>query len=127
MTARSITAVAHALVNQDRYAEAEPLAREALQIHEDSLPARSWKIAKAASILGSALTGLREFEAAEPLLMDSYPVIRDDRGRDHIRTRQALGRIITLYDSWNRPAKAERFRRILETGGGPVAARSAQE
>ena len=98
---------------QERYAAAEPVARESLTIHRRLFPPDSWKTAKTASILGASLAGLGRYAAAETLLLDSYPLISDDRGPNHRRTRQAVERIVMLYERWNRASDAAHYRQIL--------------
>ena len=84
------------------------------------IPAGNWKIAKTASVLGAALAGQRRFEEAEPLLVESYPIIKDDRGPHHRRTQQALERIVALYDAWNRPQERARYEMLLADANGRV-------
>ncbi len=49
-------------------------------------------------------------EEAESLLIESYPDIVADRGSDHRRTREAIARIIDLYEAWGRPESAAQWR-----------------
>jgi tetratricopeptide (TPR) repeat protein/predicted Ser/Thr protein kinase len=111
--ARPKTLLGRIFVAQDRWAEAEPLLREAIAIREKRLPPRSWKTAKTRSILGAALAGLGRFEEAEPLVLSGYGVITRDRGPQHRRTHEALQRIIFLYEAWGKPDKADEYRAKL--------------
>jgi hypothetical protein len=65
---------------QDHSAEAEPLFREALALLEAASP-DDWSRFNAMSLLGSILADQREFDEAEPLLIDGY---------HGLRVRQAL-------------------------------------
>ncbi len=62
------------------------------------------------SVLGAALTGLGRYDEAEPLLLQSYPDILEDRGPEHRRTREAARRIVALYDAWGKPDLAAEWR-----------------
>lgn len=111
--ARPRTLLGRILVAQDRWAEAEPLLREAIAIREQRLPPQSWKTAKSRSILGCALAGLGRFEEAEPLVLAGYEVITKDRGPQHRRTYEALERIIFLYEKWGKSENADEYRAKL--------------
>ena len=54
------------------------------------------------------------FEEAEPLVLEAYPDIVRDRGAAHRRTREAVQRIIDLYEAWERPDRAEAWRGRLQ-------------
>lgn len=54
---------------------ADPLLREALEIYQETLPARHWKIAQAQSWLGAALAARDAHAEAEPLLRESRRVL----------------------------------------------------
>ena len=97
--------------NQKRYAEAEKLLRKSLAIQSAILPEKNWERAKTASLLGAALAGLGRFEEGEPLVLNSYPIIRDNRKIGHRRTAEALDRIVFLYEQWGKHEKAEQWRK----------------
>ena len=72
------------------------------------------------SLLGGCLTAARRYREAEPLLLKSYPILREAFGDSHNRTRVALGRIVDLYDAWGKPDKAAKYRVMLpQTGTAP--------
>ncbi len=87
---------------------AEDLARQALTIMRQArMP--PWRIADARSVLGHCLIGQGRYEEAEPLLVDSYPVIRDAKGGGSRYTRDALARVAALYQAWGKPDEAARY------------------
>ena len=79
----------------------------------DTLGKEHWRTADANSVLGSCMAGLGEFAAAEPLLINSLPVIRKARGERAIYSRQALQRLVDFYVAWERPGEAQRYRLLL--------------
>ncbi len=112
------------LLDQQRFADAEPLLRECLAIRQEALRPESpdyWLLANTRSMLGGSLAGqgalLVESDAtgataklkeAEPLLLDGYAGLKDNASippaiRD-LRIREALARIVKLYDAWDRVA-----------------------
>ncbi len=112
-TAAPMTLLARILVAQSRYEDALPWAQKAHEIRQRRLPPKNWERAKTASVLGAALSGLGRFGEAEPLLLNSYPIIVQDRGPKHRRTYEALQRIINLYKAWNKPEKTTIYRAKL--------------
>ena len=82
---------------------------------------RDWRIAHVRSVLGAALTGQDKYADAEPLLLAGYSQMRDaaDSIPDELREarlREALERIVKLYESWGKPDKAAEYRASLSQG-----------
>ncbi len=69
----------------------------------------SWLLAQAESVLGESLTALERFAEAEDYLTRSYEVIREARGADDLKTRDAQDRLVELYRAWNQPDKLARY------------------
>jgi hypothetical protein len=70
------------------------------------------------SVLGASLSGQGRFDEAEPLLLDAYSQMRDnaetipeDYRADRIR--EALERIVKLYESWGNLDEARKYRAAL--------------
>ncbi len=98
------------LTATQRCEEAEPLLRETLAIREATFPVGHWTRFSAMSAVGAALAGQGKHAEAEPLLISGYEGMKDQATAPQKRKRQALERIIQLYDSWNRPELAARWR-----------------
>jgi eukaryotic-like serine/threonine-protein kinase len=73
-----------------------------------------WETAELDGLVGAYLAELEDFEAAEPCVIESYETIEAARGGTAIHTRQALQRIIHLYQEWGKSGKAAAYRGILE-------------
>jgi len=97
------------------YAEAESLLREALAIREATLPPGDAGRLGIMVHLGVALTGQGRFAEAESLLVAGYQGQKDQVQVPLAKRRFALEQIIHLYDSWNRPESAARWRGELLT------------
>src|SRR5690606_25058762 len=98
-TANSLLQLGSLLTNAGRTDEAEPLLEESLGIFSDALPADHWQVAEARDALAVCLTVGGELERAEKLLLANDPA--------RPQTRRALA---YLYDVWNRPTDADRYR-----------------
>jgi tetratricopeptide (TPR) repeat protein len=105
------------LLQQTRYAAAEPLLRECLEIRELKEP-DAWTTFNTKSMLGGSLLGQKKYAAAEPLLLAGYEgmVQRADKipaaGKD--RPTEAVDRLVQLYDVTLRQDKAAAWRKNLE-------------
>jgi serine/threonine protein kinase/tetratricopeptide (TPR) repeat protein len=101
--------LASVLMSQRRAAEAEPLAQEALAIFKAKAP-KSWRVADTESVLGGCLAALSRFTEAEPLLLESYPILQKDKGDGAKHAAEARQRIIDLYTAWGKPERLAAYR-----------------
>jgi len=78
--------LALAYLSQGKFAESEPLAREALEAEKKIQP-DNWQRYRAASLLGASLAGEKRYAGAEPLLVEGYQgmLARKDRIAVHHR------------------------------------------
>jgi hypothetical protein len=60
-------------------------------------------------VVGAALSGLGRFDEAEPLLLGSYEALATEKGAAIYR-EDARRRLIGLYEAWNKPDSAAKFR-----------------
>lgn len=109
----SLYNLADLLADRGDFAAAESLAAEALAILEGALPAGDWRTALVRGLHGRCLTGLGRYPEAESLLLESYRVLRAQRGEGHRSTRAVLRRTADLYEAWGRPVEAARYRAEL--------------
>jgi eukaryotic-like serine/threonine-protein kinase len=95
---------------------AESMYRDALALRRKAFPNEPdghWEVATIKSLLGGCLTAARRYADAEPLLLESYPVIKGNFGDAHPRTQVALKRLVDLYDAWGKSAKVAEYRAML--------------
>ncbi len=71
---------------------------------EKEIP-EDWSRYNAMSMLGEALCGEGKFTEAEPLLVEGYEKMAPP-AQAAVRKREALGRVVKLYEAWGRPEKA---------------------
>ncbi len=94
------------LADDGRYAEATPMLREALGIYEATYgPVDEWTL-DARLALAQSLASQAEFEQAQTVLSDGYAAT-PEQGTPRERISQAF---VQLYEAWNRPADAARYR-----------------
>jgi serine/threonine protein kinase len=89
--------------------EGEGILREAVRLRVESLPKEHFWVALANSALGECLTTQKRFVEAEPLLIESYHVLKAGQGEQNPRTNEARLRLVGLYQAWNKPETAARF------------------
>jgi serine/threonine protein kinase len=113
---------------QNRPAEAEPLAREALARYEGS-QARDleWQLSYFTSLLGGALLGQKKYADAEPLLLQGYSGMKDAQATMvvpfYFRLTDAGERVVRYYEVTNQPEKAREWRE--KVGPGPPVSSAA--
>ena len=73
------------------------------------LAPEDWEIAELDGLIGVYLLESGQYEEAEVCLIDSYESLKVSRGPGVIYTEQALGRLLNLYDAWERPGEASKY------------------
>ena len=114
--AASLASLGSNLLQQRKYAEAEPILRECLSIREAKL-ADDWSRFNAESLLGDSLLGQKKYAEAEPLLLSGYQGMKAREAKipaaGKVRLKVASARVVALYDAWGKPEKAAEWRTRL--------------
>ena len=103
-----------AVLQQKKWADAEPLLRDCLAIREKHIP-DSWLTFDTQSMLGGALLGQKKYAEAEPLLLKGYEGMKTREktipkaGGAELRIPEAVDRLIELYTAINKPAEANKW------------------
>jgi hypothetical protein len=104
------------LLRQRKYADAEPLLRDCLALREKAGP-DAWTTFNARSMLGGCLLGDKRYAEAEPLLLQGYEGMQQREAQipplGKRRLREAIERLVQLYDDWGRPEKSAEWRKKL--------------
>ena len=71
-------------------------------------------------MLGEALAGQKQHAAAEPLLVQGYEGMKQRETKippqaKELRLREAVARLVQLYDAWGKKDKAAQWRKNLDT------------
>jgi hypothetical protein len=101
------------LVENNRHQEAVPLLRECVAIRQARHGDDDWRTAQAESLLGAALTRLQRFDEAETSLLSSSDVLKVDPGAPRGLMKRTVERLVHLYETWGKNARANRFRSSL--------------
>jgi serine/threonine protein kinase/tetratricopeptide (TPR) repeat protein len=104
------------LVRQQKYADAEPILRESVAILQKNHP-ETWEKFRAQSLLGAALMGQQKYTEAEPHLVQGYQGMKKlekSQGHKPHGPSEALERLVQLYDAWDKPDEAAKWRKELE-------------
>jgi eukaryotic-like serine/threonine-protein kinase len=100
-------------VKLERWAEAEPVLRDCLELRMKHLADDSWQVASTKSLLGAALVGLNKLDEAEPLLIAGYTGQKSKESEMPVNGRagigQALDRLIDFYQKRNADGDAEQL------------------
>jgi hypothetical protein len=108
-TMGSAADLALAYLSQGRYAEFEPLAREAVEFDRNKHPDDRERF-RAESLLGASLAGQKKYAEAEALLLEGYQAMlarKDQMGvPDWYYLERARGSVIQLYQAWGNVEKA---------------------
>jgi tetratricopeptide (TPR) repeat protein len=108
--ANALDTLGRALLEKGQPKEAEPLLQEAVDIYAKNPRPGDWDAANAQSLLGQCLACGGRREEAEPLLLAAYQSLQGNPNTPPQRTRQALRRIIQLYEAWPKPRQAAEWR-----------------
>ena len=101
---------------------AETLLRQALGIWRRKEGALGPRATKSASALGRVLASQGRFMEAEPLLLEGYEAMMDDAAAWGLDKRQAIERLVELYEAWDRPEQVAVWRTKLVTSPPTPAA-----
>jgi serine/threonine protein kinase len=115
--AQRMTTLGLNLLRQKKWADAEPVFRECLAIHEAQEP-DAWYTFSGKSLLGGALLGQQKYAEAEPLLLSGYQALKQRAAtvpvEKQIRMSEALGWLVQLYEATGKQGQAANWRRELE-------------
>jgi hypothetical protein len=92
---------------------AAPFFRESLQLLEEEGQTDSRRVADLQCRLGRCLMALERFPEAEAFLLGGYRIFEGDLGGKSASVQMAANALIELYEKWNRPAEARRYRSLL--------------
>ncbi|MGD8536990.1 MAG: tetratricopeptide repeat protein, partial [Candidatus Aminicenantes bacterium] len=111
---RRVKSIAAFLEERDDYDRAEKYYREAVEINRELLGEKNMRTILAEIDLGNVLIKLRRFDEAESLLIDSYKYMRGRLKTQSVNMRKAIESLVSLYETWNKPDKAEEYRALLD-------------
>ena len=112
--------LANALRNVGRHEEAEPNYRLGVEAAARTFPPDHPWHGVFRSTWGDCLVTLERYVEAEQLLLEGHEQTSSVFGEDHERTRQAVQRLVTLYESWGQTRRDRQVARPSRTGRRPI-------
>ncbi len=103
------------LTREKQFFEAEANLRKALSLRLLQFAPNHYRVAMTNSALGACLADQKKFKEAEPLLVESYPIINKHFGNAK-ETREAGLRLIALYENLGQKDKSSALRTELGIG-----------
>jgi tetratricopeptide (TPR) repeat protein len=104
------------LLAQQKFAEAEAPAREALATREKAAP-NDWRTFNSRSQLGGSLLGQEKYAEAEPLLLAGYEGMKQREASipqpGKVRLHETLQRLVLLYEEKGEADKATEWKKKL--------------
>jgi serine/threonine-protein kinase len=117
--AYSIDRLAVVLTQRGLYREADSLFNVAIPMRERVSGSQHALLARALADYADLLVRQRHFPEAEATLTRALGILEQQYPDAHPDTQQVIRGFVSLYESWKRPADAERYRaRLHEVGPG---------
>jgi tetratricopeptide (TPR) repeat protein len=117
-TAGALAQLGANLLRQKKFADAEIVVRESLEIRTKSQP-DAWPTFNVRSMLGAALLGQQKYAEAEPLLLSGYAGMKEREKAippaAKIRLAEAVERLVELYEKLGQKDKAAQWRKTHST------------
>ena len=119
-----IAGVGEALFRERDFVEAESFFRLTLDLAAKQSLDNGWR-SSWVSALGACLLGQKKYAEAEPLLLRGYQGLRQHEERipanfPQIRLTEALEWLVQLYEEWDKPDEAAKWRKELEAAKAAV-------
>lgn len=112
-TLSSMNDLANLYSRQGRYEEAEPLYTEVLEIQKRVLAEDHPDTLGSACNLASLYCHQGRYEKAEPLYLKTVEARERVLGKDHPDTVKTMDLLVALYEAWDKPDEAKKWRARL--------------
>jgi len=97
-------------IEQERYDEAEVLLQEALSIAREKMGPEQRSTLNLMNAYAVLHTKKGQYDQAEKLFNEVLKGRQQELGDDHPKTLESLKSLIDLYEAWNKPEKAKKWR-----------------
>ncbi len=119
-------AQANELLAEGHFVEAAAVLRSCAGVRQKELPEGHWLIADTQSQLGAAVADGGKLSEAEPILLEAYEDLKDNRDAPAESKRLAIERIIRLYQRWDKTEQMSKWRQLLDEQDAPAETSEAQ-
>jgi tetratricopeptide (TPR) repeat protein len=97
----------------DRLDAADETAQRAIATARRSLPAGHWFTGEFLITRGEILLKQQRYADAEPVLLEAHQTMSAALGPEHRNTARAAGYLVSLYEAWEKPEEAAKWRAAL--------------
>jgi tetratricopeptide (TPR) repeat protein/tRNA A-37 threonylcarbamoyl transferase component Bud32 len=112
-TTATLASLGSNLIQQRKWAEAEPTLRECLTSREKTQP-DDWSTFNIRALLGASLLGQRKYADVEPLILAGYDGMKAREAKIPSRYKRCLTetaeRVVQLYEAWGKDDKAAEWK-----------------
>ena len=108
--AQALNSLAIVLKDRGKEWEAERTYREALAMKRKVFGERHEEVASTLNNLAALLKSSARYAEAEPLYLEALAIFQEHLGVNHRKTGFVRARVVELYDGWDKPAEADRYR-----------------
>ena len=126
-TLRSMNNLADLYHDQSRFDEAATLFEETVARARRAWPGRHWMTGVLLGNYGKTLTELQHYQDAETRLLEGHEFVLAGLGPNHWRTINQIESLAILYDAWDKPEQAAKWREKLPTEQEAVAVAVASD
>ncbi|MEJ2494039.1 MAG: serine/threonine-protein kinase [Ignavibacteriaceae bacterium] len=102
------------LIKSGALNKAYDLVDKNLRILKTKFKEDSWKIAEGNGLMGEIYLKKKNFDMAEPLLLNSYSVLQEEFGKNDFHTKEIAKKLVTLYSLMNKTDEANSYRVSLK-------------
>ena len=106
--------LAWVLLHKEQLPEARQMIDLTLATQRQIFDDEHWLLAQSEGLAGAIALRQGQLEAAEAFLLKAYRTLIQQRTVDDAVCRQVIENLIKLYDLWQRPEDAARFRDLLQ-------------
>jgi eukaryotic-like serine/threonine-protein kinase len=108
--AAALTGLARIFAEKGDSFRVQALIERAVGIWRKQLPDDHWQVARSRAVIGKSLLQQGKYPEAEPVLKQSEAILEKQRGVNDPSTRQVRTWLAQLYEKWDKPEEAARYR-----------------
>ena len=103
------------LIDEGKAAEGAEIFARLMAGVDQAAPPDHWFRWTARTSYGRCLRLQGQYDEAETVLLEAYENLQRTLGDEHFRTQEAVKNLVELYDAWQRPDDADKYRKLIKT------------
>jgi serine/threonine-protein kinase len=109
----ALQTLGRSLDRQGDSAGARVALEESLALRRHYVGPESWLAGSSEGVLGEHYTLVKQYAKAEEVLLHANDILSHALGANHPRVATNIRRLVTLYEAWDKPARAAEYRAML--------------